>query len=219
MRGLQSLLAMGILNSIGRLDQRVARDRAAQVPVAVTAAEQALADQIAKRQTGYTGMSVESVAPEVAALIGNQPAAGVTGAVVEDPRVTAARAQALSSLGYSQAPTGIAMDDVALLQKLRQMEYGGAVTNVPTADRQQLDAALAQAYATQNPALAVQVQRALGGVNQALADNVWARSGMYAGIGAGGVAAIPLVTEAGRGLMDLTAWLGGGQDDQSGARY
>jgi hypothetical protein len=204
---------MGLLNTIGRWDNAVARQAAERVPVAATAAEQALANQIAKRQASYATRDVASVAPEVAALIGNQPT--VARSEGADQAVLDAYAQARKALGYkaNQSTEGVVVDDPRLLQKLEAVGIGSPAGDEASAQYQQLVAALAQADAAQNPALAVQIQRALGGVNQALADNVWARSGMYAGIGTGGVAAIPLVTEAGRGLMDLAQWLGGGQDE------
>lgn len=96
------------------------------------------------------------------------------------------------------APTGYSRDlQNAAVQRMQAAGFGQDQPDVTAT-------AIAEALARmQGDSIPVMYNRAQAGINNAIATNPWARGAAYAGIGAGGALAIPAVTTAGQGLIEL----------------
>lgn len=174
---------------------------------AATAAQAGRSALVGERAGGYRGRDISSLAPEVAALIGKELEA-------ETVQQQAAE-QIRKALGYraNQSTMGLKPDEAKFMARLQSVMP--AAEDEPGANYQKMARALAEASVATNPSMGIRAQDALAGLNQNLADSGWSRAGLYGTIATGGVAAVPLVTEAGRGLMELMGFLQEGHQTEA----
>lgn len=190
------MLGLKWLEGQGRnLSGRIADDAADRAALAARARSEALAQQ----QLDYSGeilggqRTVDSLTPEVAQLLQRRARQG------ESPELTNAREAVRGLVG--EVPEG----EQQLRAVLEQMGVGG--TRTPGIENSDsllaLAQALGQARTATNPSMGAMVQGGIADINSALATNKYARMGLVGGIGAGGVATIPLVTTGGQQLLAL----------------
>lgn len=190
-------------------------------------ADAAVAEAIKRRAADYAVRDAESVSPEILGMLESRMRAA---RVQPNARMSAQRVQTMDrkaqELGELQQALGLSdgaampldgkIDPAVLMERLRAMgvgDRGGVVPgSAPSADVQ----ALAAVMGRLDPGMRAGVHNALAAANQTLADKPLARVGAYSGAGAGAVAAVPLVTDAGRSLLELIGLLNSEATDQSG---